>query len=60
MIQIWKGKMEYFDEVLDSFFACGIKYKADRKNWTIEVDKNQVALANSILMEVNMELEAGW
>ena len=60
MTTIWKGKMEFWFEVLDAFGASGIKYSADRQNWTIKVDDDQVDQANGILMEINAELEAGW
>ena len=60
MVQIWKGKMEFWFEVLDAFSANGIKYSANKKNWSIEVSEKQVVRANAILAEVNSELEAGW
>ena len=60
MVQIWKGKMEFWFEVLDAFSANGIKYSANRQNWTIKVNEDQVTAANGILSEINMELEAGW
>ena len=60
MTTIWKGKMEFWFEVLDAFSAAGINYSADRSNWTIKVADEQVTRANGILMEINSELEAGW
>ena len=59
MTTIWKGKMDFWFEVLDAFSAAGIKYSVDRQRWTIKVNEEQVDQANSILMEINAELEAG-
>ena len=60
MTTIWRGKMEFWFEVLDAFSASGIRYSADRQTWTIKVADEQVNRANGILMEINSELEAGW
>jgi len=60
MTTIWKGKMNLWFEVLDAFGTAGIRYSANRQNWTIKVDDEQVNEANGILMEINSELEASW
>lgn len=60
MVQIWKGRMEFWFEVLDAFSASGIKYSANKQNWSIKVNEDQVTQANGILSEINAELEAGW
>ena len=60
MITIWKGKMDFWFEVLDAFSANGIRYSADHQRWIIKVDEDQIDQANGILMDINAELEAGW
>ena len=51
MITIWKGKMDFWFEVLDAFSANGIRYSADHQRWIIKVAEDQVDQANGVLME---------
>ena len=60
MIQIWKGKTDYFDEMVDALKCAGIKTEVDNKKWTISVDSKNYCQANGILMELNELLGAGW
>jgi len=60
MTQIWYGKTEYFDEIVESFLCAGIKTEYDTKKWTISVDDKDYVQANGILMDLNQLLEAGW
>ena len=60
MEQIWSGKTKYFDEIVDTFASAGIKYEANKKNWTISVDKDRYSEAYGMLMDLNQVLEAGW
>jgi len=60
MTQIWKGKTEYFHEMVDALMCAGIKTEVDSKKWTISVDSKNYGQANGILMELNQLLEAGW
>jgi hypothetical protein len=58
--QIWKGKTEYFDEIVDSFLSAGIKVDVDYKKHIIAVEEKDYDQAYGILMELNQALEAGW
>ena len=60
MITIWRGKTEYFDEMVDTLKGYGLTVDADKKKYTISVAENEVTRANGLLMELNSELEAGW
>ena len=60
MTQIWKGRTEYFDEMVDALMCAGIKMTVDKKQWTISVADKDYSQANGILMDLNQLLEAGW
>jgi hypothetical protein len=60
MMQIWSGKTDYFDEIVDTFECAGIKCEVDKKKWTIKVDSNRYDEASGMLMDLNSLLEAGW
>ena len=60
MQQIWSGKTEYFDEIVDTFMSEGIKTEVNKKKWTISVDEKRYSEAYGMLCELNSLLEAGW
>jgi hypothetical protein len=60
MTQIWKGKTEYFDEIVDTFLSAGIKTEYDEKKWTISVADESYSYAYGMLCELNSLLQAGW
>ena len=60
MTQIWKGKTEYFDEIVDTFLSAGIKTEYDEKKWIISVADGSYFHAQEMLCELNTLLQAGW
>tara|TARA_B110000503_G_C7029844_1_gene363523 strand:+ start:140 stop:370 length:231 start_codon:yes stop_codon:yes gene_type:complete len=60
MVEVWRGKDKYFDEIVDAIASSGIKYEVNKKAWTISVDRKDYSQANGILMDLNECLEAGW
>jgi hypothetical protein len=60
MVQIWSGKTDYFEEIVDTFECAGIKCEVDRKKCIISVESNRYNEACGMLYELNQLMNAGW
>ncbi len=60
MVNVWYGKTKVWGEILETFDNQGIKYKADKKTWSIEVLRKDYSNAYAMLCELNELGGFGW